>query len=167
MKYADGPTTEVETVIDAPPSRVWDLVCDINLPARFSSEFQGAQWQDNAGGPAVGARFTGRNKHRAAGEWETTSIIVACEPERVFEWAVSDADNPSASWRFELEPIGANRTRLKQWVRLGPGWSGLTPAIEAMPDKEERIIERRLEEHRANMTACLEGIKTIAESSNG
>jgi uncharacterized protein YndB with AHSA1/START domain len=166
MKYADGPTTEVETIIDAPPSRVWELVSDIDLPSRFSSEFQGAEWQEGAAGPAVGARFTGRNKHRAVGEWETTSIVVACEPQRVLEWAVTDPDNPSASWRFELEPAGEG-TRLKQWVRLGPGWSGLTPAIEAMPDKEERIIERRLEEHRTNMAACLEGIKALAEGNDG
>jgi uncharacterized protein YndB with AHSA1/START domain len=167
MKYADGPTAEVELDIDAPPSRVWELVSDINLPSRFSTEFQGAEWQNEASGPAVGARFTGRNKHRAAGEWETTSIIVTCEPEGALEWAVTDPDNPSASWRFELEPSGVSGTRLKQWVRLGPGWSGLTPAIEAMPDKEERIIERRLEEHRANMTACLEGIKALAEGKDG
>ena len=45
------------------------------------------------------------------------------------------------------------------------GPSGLTPAIAAMPDKEERIILRRLEEHRANMQATVEGIKALAEDS--
>jgi hypothetical protein len=34
-----------------------------------------------------------------------------------------------------------------------------------MPDKEERIIERRLEEHRANMQATVDGIKALAEGS--
>ena len=163
MRYADGPTTEVEIEIDAPPSRVWELVCDINLPSQFSSEFMGAEWLEGAVAPALGVRFKGRNQHQAIGEWETTSIVVACEPERLLEWAVNDTETPSASWRFELEPSGAGGTRLKQWMRIGPGWSGLTPAIEAMPDKEERIIERRLEHHRANMTANLEGIKTLAE----
>ena len=47
-------------------------------------------------------------------------------------------------------------------ARIGPGSSGLTPAIEAMPDKEERIIERRLEEFRRNMETTLEGIATLA-----
>ena len=46
MKYADGPSAEVEVLIDAPIQRVWDLVCDINLPARFSAEFQGAALLD-------------------------------------------------------------------------------------------------------------------------
>jgi hypothetical protein len=46
---------------------------------------------------------------------------------------------------------------------MGPGPSGLTPAIEKMPDKEERIIARRLEEWQANMAATLSGIKGLAE----
>ena len=54
--------------------------------------------------------------------------------------------------------------RLRQWAQLGPAPSGLTPAIEAMPDKEERIIARRLAEHRANMEATVNGIKSVAEA---
>ena len=46
-------------------------------------------------------------------------------------------------------------------ARIGPGPSGLTPAIEAMPDKEERIIERRLEEFRRNMETTLDGIAAM------
>ena len=36
--------------------------------------------------------------------------------------------------------------------------------IEAMPDKEERIVARRLDEHRANMVKTIEGIKALAEA---
>ena len=43
-----------------------------------------------------------------------------------------------------------------------PRPSGLTPAIEAMPDKEE-ADHRRLAEHEANMRRCLAGIKELAE----
>jgi hypothetical protein len=32
-----------------------------------------------------------------------------------------------------------------------------------MPDKEERIVARRLEEHERNMRATLDGIKALAE----
>jgi hypothetical protein len=38
-------------------------------------------------------------------------------------------------------------------------------AIDRMPDKEERIIERRCEEHQRNMSATVEGIKARAEGS--
>ena len=163
MKYADGPAVEVDVVVDAPAGRVWALVTDINLPARFSSEFTGATWLDD--GPRMGARFRGRNHHPAVGEWETTSYVVRCEPDRVFAWAVSDPDRPSATWWFELTPDDDGRVRVRQGMRMGPAPSGLTPAIEAMPDKEERIIARRLAEHEANMRATLAGIKQLAETT--
>jgi hypothetical protein len=162
VKYADGPSTEVEAEVDAPVERVWALVTDIDLPARFSSELQGARWLDD--GPAPGARFVGRNQHPAAGTWETTCVVTVCTPHRTFEWAVGDPAFPSARWRFDLEPQAGDCTRLRQWMQMGPAPSGLTPAIEAMPDKEERIVARRLEEHRANMAATLAGIKELAES---
>ncbi len=165
MRYADGPSVEVEAHIDAPPARVWELVTDIALPARFSEEFQGAEWLDEAAEPAIGARFRGTNRHPAIGEWQTTSVLVAVEPERVFAWAVQDPDNPSASWRFELTADG-DGTRLRQVCVLGPGPSGLSSAIERRPDKEERIIERRQEEHRANMQRVVDGIKALAEAGS-
>jgi uncharacterized protein YndB with AHSA1/START domain len=161
MRYADGPTVEVETLVDAPIERVWELVIDIGLPARFSSEFVGATWLDD--GPRLSARFVGRSRHAALGEWETTSTVTRYEPRRAFGWDVSDPDNPSSSWWFELEqePEGV---RLRQGARIGPAPSGLTIAITAMPEKEERIIARRLEEFERNMHATLEGIKQLAEA---
>ena len=161
-RFADGPTVAVEVRVDAPPEAVWPAVTDVDLPARFSEEFRGGTWAEGAAGPALGARFEGRNSHPRIGEWRTTSTVVAYEPGRLFAWAVGDPEHPGASWRFELEADG-DGTRLRQRVRLGPGPSGLTPAIEAMPDKEERIIERRLEEHRKNMQATVDGIKALVE----
>ena len=137
---------------------------DVDLPARFSEEFQGAEWLDDASGPAPGARFKGRNKHPAIGEWETTSIVVACERDQAFGWAIGDPNHPSAAWRFDLTPDGGVGTVLRYSCVFGPGPSGLSAAIERMPDKEERIIERRCEEHRANMQRVLDGIKQLAES---
>jgi len=162
VRYADGPTTEVEVFVAAPVERVWELITDINLPARFSTEFQGARWLDD--GPAVRARFVGRNHHPAAGGWETTCVVTACEIDRRFEWTVGDPDHPSARWRLDLEPVQGG-VRLRQWAQIGPGPSGLTPAIEAMPDKEERIVAHRLAEHHSNMQATVEGIKRLAEST--
>jgi uncharacterized protein YndB with AHSA1/START domain len=65
MKYEDGPTTQVDVLIDAPIERVWQLVSDISVPAQFSTEFLGARWLDDT--PCVRARFQGRNHHKALG----------------------------------------------------------------------------------------------------
>jgi hypothetical protein len=156
MRYADGPSVEVETFIDASPGAVWALVSDVTIPVQFSTELEEVTWLDDT-------RFTGRSRHPAIGEWSTTCTVVACDPESLFAWVVGDPENPSAHWRFSLEAEG-NVTRLRQWMRMGPAASGLNIAIEAMPDKEERIIARRLDEHRANMQLTVDGIKSLAES---
>jgi uncharacterized protein YndB with AHSA1/START domain len=164
LRYADTPTTEVSVDIAAPPERVWTFVSDVQLPSRFSDEFRGAELLDGAMAPAVGVRFRGRNEHPVVGSWETTSTFTVCEPPSVLAYDVGGRDGPpSASWRFSLEPIDGG-TRLTQWMRIGPGRSGINIAIDAMPDKESKILHRRLGEHRANMAATLAGIKALAEA---
>jgi len=162
VRFADRPTTETDVYVEAPPAAVWPLVTEITTPARCGTELQGATWLDPDGAARLGARFRGHNFHPARGEWETTSTIVDFVPERRFGWAVGDPDQPAALWRLELTPEG-DGTRLRFWAQMGPGPSGITPVIERMPDKEEKIIERRLEEWRRNMAATVEGIRRLAE----
>jgi len=169
LHYADCPTTEAEVIVAAPPSAIWPVVCDISMPAKFSSEFQGGEWLDGVTEPALGARFRGRNFHPARGAWETVSTIYLFEPDHQLGWAVGSLDQPAASWLFCLEPVvaadGSGATRLRQWAQLGPGESGISELIAQMPDKESRILHRRLAEHNANMLATLTGIKELAEAS--
>ncbi len=161
-KYADGPNTAAAVEIRASLDEVWALVSDIELPTRFSTELVGVEWIDGFGAPAAGARFHGRNQHPAIGSWEVTCTIREFDPGRRFEWCVGDPEHPSSVWGFDLAAQGELVT-LTQTCRLGPAPSGLNPAIEAMPDKESKIIARRLNEHRTNMLANLEGIKALVE----
>ncbi|MFG2141189.1 SRPBCC family protein [Streptomyces sp. NPDC048650] len=165
-RYADTPTAEVETPVSAPPERVWELVSDIGLMPRTSAELQSTHWLDGATAPTVGARFTGRSRHAALGEWTTTSHIVECERPTMFAWAVEDPQRPSATWRFTLTPHNGG-TLLRHWVRIGPGPSGLSYAIDRMPDKEQKIVFVRLQEFESAMTATLQGIKNLAEGTDG
>ena len=166
LRYADGPSTSASVDIAASPATVWALVRDINLPARFSPEFQGADWLDGGEDAAVGARFVGRNHHAAIGSWETTSTIVVHDPEREVAYEVDGDGGASARWSFALEPLGDGGTRLTQSMRMGPGRSGINPAIDAMPDKESKILHRRLGEHHTSMEATLAGIKDLAEDTD-
>lgn len=161
-RYADLPTVEVRTWIDASPRRVWALVSDIQLMPTLSEELQSIEWLDGASGAAVGARFVGHSKHDALGEWATTSEVIECEPERVLAWAVQDPANPTAVWRFRLEP-SAGGTELSQWMQMGPARSGLSVAIDRMPDKEQKIVFVRMREFEQNMTMTVERIKKLAE----
>ena len=131
----------------------------------LSQELQSVEWLDGASQSAVGARFLGRSKHAALGEWSTTSYVVEHDPGRVFAWAVVDPEQPSATWRFTLRPERAGTT-LSQWVRLGPGRSGLSIAIDQMPDKEQKIIFVRLREFEAGFKHTLAAIKELAETGS-
>ncbi|MFJ9817427.1 SRPBCC family protein [Streptomyces sp. NPDC101151] len=162
-RYADKPTIEVRTWIDAPPDRVWALVSDIDLMPRMSEELQSVEWLDGAAGPAVGARFLGRSRHEALGEWTTTSQVIECEPDSVLAWAVEDPATPSAVWRFRLRSEDGG-TELSEWMQLGPGRSGLSVAIDRMPDKEQKIVFVRLREFERGITSTLAQIKKRAEA---
>ena len=162
--YADTPTVGAEIYVEAPPERVWGLVSDIFLMPGLSAELQRVEWLDGATGPAPGRRFTGRSANPALGEWETVSTIVACDEPRCFAWAVGDPDHPSTTWRFTLRPDGPG-TVLEQWARMGPGRSGLNLAIDAMPEKERKIVFVRLRDIEAGLTANLAAIKKLAETA--
>ena len=156
------PGVTVEVDIAATPTRVWELVRDINLPARFSTEFFGATWIDTES-PRVGAAFIGRNRQDGGREWETTSYIVTWEPPWVLAWNVSDPAQPSAQWRFELEPLGSG-TRLRQQVTIGPAMSGTARAMAQHPEQAQQILTRRRDQLRRNMELTTYGIKQLAES---
>ncbi|ASW92567.1 cyclase [Mycobacterium marseillense] len=161
-RYADTPTVEASTWIDADPHRVWSLVCDIALMPAVSNELKAVQWAEGSDGPRVGARFIGHNEHEAFGQWSTTSQIVACDEPREFAWAVGEPDNPAATWRFRLAPRDGG-TALNYWMQMGPGRSGLSTAIDSMPDKEQKIVFVRMREFEAAIGKTLASIKRLAE----
>jgi uncharacterized protein YndB with AHSA1/START domain len=162
-RYADKPTVEVRTWIGAPPARVWEIVSDVGLMPAMSSELQSVEWLGGATGAATGARFAARNRHDALGDWGSVSQVTEFEPGQVFGWAVGDPGDPAALWRFRLEPKDGG-TELSEWVQLGPGRSGLSLAIEQMPDKEQKIVFVRMREFERNMTFTLEQVKALAEA---
>ena len=157
MRYRDQPTVEAVQRLSCDPSTAWRYVSDITLPARVSTELIDVAWLDGADHVALGARFTGRNRNAAIGEWETVCEVVEFEPERRWVWNVVSPGGVIATWGFEVEP-SAGGCLVRQWARMGPAPSGLTFAITSQPDKEARIVTRRLEEWLHNMQANLNHI---------
>lgn len=176
MRLADGPRVDCDVRVEAPVPRVWALATDISLPARLSPELHRVAWLDGADRPRVGARFEGHNRHERLGAWRTVSQVVEVDEHRAFAWAVMDGDGrfgepaldparPLASWRYELGAEDGG-TRLRLAALIGPGRSGVTLAVERLPDREEEIIAFRLKELRAGMRATLHGIKALAEQDD-
>jgi hypothetical protein len=165
VRHADRPTIEERVDIAAPPTRIWPQVSDIGVSVGVSEELLAVEWTSGDGdAPCVGRTFVGTNANKYFGQWQTTSTVIECDEPRVFAWAVGDVAEPNTTWRYTLEPVDGG-TRLSQRVQLGTGPSGLTVAIARMPDKEDRIVARRLEEFRAALRRNLEAIKQRAESA--
>jgi uncharacterized protein YndB with AHSA1/START domain len=163
VRYADNPTVEATTWINGDPERVWQVVADVQLMPSMSQELQSVEWCDGAAGPALGNAFLGNSKHDALGEWQTKSFVIECDEPRVFAWAVQDTENPTSTWRFTLTPENGG-TRLTQWMQMGPGRSGLSFAIDRMPDKEQKIVFVRMREFENSMTATVAAIKDRVEA---
>lgn len=155
------PRITVHLDIPAPPQRVWDVVTDISVMPRFSTELQSVEWAEGFSGAEPGAQFLGTNRNEAIGEWTVRCHVVEFEPHRIFGWAVHDIESPAATWRFALIPTDVG-TRLSYTAQIGPGRSGVTYLISRDPDRAEEIIANRLEVFRVGMTATLEGIRALA-----
>jgi hypothetical protein len=165
VRLADLPELTESIHVATAPERIWPYVSDIAFGVETSAELLAVEWCDGEGpAPFVGRSFVGTNANRYFGQWQTTSTVTECDEPRVFGWAVGDVDRPNSRWRFTLEPDD-DGTTLTQWVRIGPGDSGLTIAVARMPDKEERIVASRLREFAAAMRAHLEAVKARAEAS--
>ena len=59
-RIQDGPGVVAEIDTDARPRQVWEVISDINMPAKFSDEFAGAEWLSDDE-IAAGAIFRGRS----------------------------------------------------------------------------------------------------------
>jgi len=161
MKLSDTPRADVEILINAPVEKVWPLISDPDLPAKFSEEFQGAVWLDGAT-PSLGAKFKGTNK-MGESVWDTTSTITDFLVNEVFEWTVEDLENPVSIWSFRLSPSDG-LTLLKMSGVLGTYTkTGLHAAIAKDPENEEKIVGWRMSNWRENMMKTVEGIKQLSE----
>lgn len=163
MRLAELPELTESVHVAAAPERVWPYVSDIAFAVGTSDELLAVEWTSGEGPlPRVGRTFVGTNANRYFGQWQTTATVTECDEPHVFGWAVGEPDRPNTTWRFTLEPVEGGTT-LTQWVRIGPGDSGLTIAVSRLPDKEEKIVAGRLREFRAAMQAHLAAVKARAE----
>ena len=160
-RVVDGQGVVVEIDTDARPRAVWEVISDINMPARFSEEFQGAEWTSD-GEPGVGSTFRGRNSIPDVFDWEVDCIVAEWKEREAFEWRVTDRDNPGAIWRFDLAEQGGG-SRLRFSMLIGQENNGTVPMALKDPAKEERVLNRRRQVLKANMQRTVEGVKALVD----
>lgn len=161
-------TVAAEEVVAARPELVWDLVADVTRVGEWSPECIRAAWLAEPGGPQRGARFTGRNRLPDGFEYDVTCLVTETDRPRAFAWVVlddsGDPARPSSSWRYRIDPLPGGASRVRQRFTHGPGASYLRAAAAQVPDRATEFIAARLDGLRANMSATLRAMKTVAES---
>ena len=84
--------------VAAAPSALYAMVSDVTRMGEWSPENVGCAWIGGATGPAVGARFKGRNQ-RGWCRWSTVNEVVEAEAGRVFAFRTSSMGLKVAEWR--------------------------------------------------------------------
>lgn len=166
MRLRDNPTVEVSTRLPCSRARAWELVTDIELPARADGELQAARWLDGADGVAVGARFRGDNMNPQMGEWYTEPEVAEVEEGRRWVWRTGPADAPITLWGFEVDADG-DGVVVRQWAKAGSGRSPLSEIIARHPDREGAILAQRMTEWRAGMSANMALLEEITAEGPG
>jgi ligand-binding SRPBCC domain-containing protein len=149
MAYSTAATLD----INAPAEKVWALVADLPRMGEWSPENTGGKWVKGAAGPALGAVFKGNNKNGVR-RWSTTVTVVACEPSKVFEFAVTSGPLKVATWRYDFEQTDAGCRVTESWADQRKPWF-LTVA-RVMGDHSARHAEKEMAATLANLAAAVE-----------
>ena len=154
------PTHSVSVEVAAPPERVWEVVTDVERMGAISPENEGGQWLGGATGPAVGARFKGRNR-RGRATWTTVCEVTEAVPGRSFAFAVGGAARPSCTWRYDLEPLPGGRTRVTETFELPRPLNrfqrAVTKASTGVRDREADLVH--------NVELSLAALKVAVEGA--
>jgi len=149
-------SVSVSREIAAPAEQVWAMVSDIRRMGEWSPENVGGEWIGGATGPAVGAKFRGRNR-LGKRSWKTVAIVTACEPGRVFTFRVKAAGMKISDWSYAFEATDSGCRVTESWTDLRPGF--LKPIVARVLGVKDRAAHNR-----AGMEQTLERLAAAAEA---
>lgn len=115
-----GVEPTISRSIDVPVDAhtVWSWVTDLPRMGELSPENVGGRWLEGTG-PALGARFRGRNRNGEL-RWWTRVLVVACEPDRRFAFDVRTPLGSRVSrWEYVLTPTATGCVVTENWYRIG------------------------------------------------
>jgi uncharacterized protein YndB with AHSA1/START domain len=145
--------------IAAPPTRVYDLVADIERMGEWSPECYRCTWTKGATGPAVGARFKARNKGGRGPSWFNTPRVTIADPGHAFAFNRSGPGVGSYTWRYDLEPTSEG-TRLTESFDvekpLGRAMTWITMKWTGSADRDADLHE--------GMITTIARVKAVAEA---
>ncbi|OYN85241.1 SRPBCC family protein [Parenemella sanctibonifatiensis] len=151
-----GPNSEAPRVVSAsrdiaaPAAVIFDLIADPAQQPRWDGNDNLESADPGQRVHAVGDVFV---MHNTGGKIRPNNVI-AFEEGRLIAWQPAPLGEPvpGHSWRWELEPVSEDRTR----VRHVYDWSKLT---------DERRLQRAADTTEANLLASLDRLADLAEAT--
>lgn len=144
----------------ADPEAIYALVADVTRMPEFSPEIVECKWLDGASGPAVGARFVGRNKMATPNRPSFTNkpVVTICDPGRTFAFSRTEPFGGTVVWRYDFVPDGDGALVTESYTVTKPvsriGWF----IIGGLFGRKDR----RADLH-AGMEQTLERLRQVAE----
>ena len=137
-------------VVNAPADRVFAMVSDLTRMGEWSPENKGGEWIKGATGPAVGARFKGRNANGKK-SWSTVVEVVEFEPGRRFAFTLMVGPTRWCDWVWEVESVDGGTEVTHSWIdRRGGAGSWLGGLVSGVKDRASHNLH--------NMEATLEAL---------
>ena len=147
-----------ETIIDAPPERIYTLVADMPRMGEWSPECQNVEWVDGATGPEAGATFVGHNRGGPRGlmKWSRRGRVLVADSGREFAFITEEGGRESTEWRYRFEAVdGGTRVTESYDVKWIPAWA----RIVDVPTNRHRELQEA-------MRHTLEQLKSTAEAKD-
>ena len=154
MAYPTAATRDIA----APAENVWALVSDLPRMGQWSPENKGGRWVKGDTGPALGAVFKGSNKNGIR-RWSTTVTVVASEPGKLFEFAVTSGPLAVARWRYEFEDTDTGCRVTESWLDERKPW--FTAIARVMGDHGASNAERQMTATLANLAKAAEKMPSV------
>ncbi len=149
---------QVSAYMEASPETVYALVADVTRMPEFSPEILRCTWLDGATGPAVGARFSARNKVEKRPAWSNRPVVTVVEPGRAFAFARTEPFGGTVEWTYRFEPEGAGTKVIESYEVTKPmspvGWF----IIGGLFGRKDRRADLR-----TGMEQTLERMRAVAE----
>jgi uncharacterized protein YndB with AHSA1/START domain len=139
----------------APAERVWSLISDVTRMGEWSPEAKGGVWKGGATGPAVGARFAGKNA-RGKRTWSTACEVTAADPGRRFAFAVKSGPLGVATWEYTITPTDGG-------CHVRETWTDDRGVIIKVLGKVVTGVDDRETHNRAGMEQTLDALAAAAE----
>jgi uncharacterized protein YndB with AHSA1/START domain len=150
------PDIEVSREIAASPSAVYEALTDITRMGEWSPETRSAAWNEGYDTAAVGAEYTGHNRHGDK-EWNIVAEIVELVPNERFFFDCKVGDFVFSKWGYAIESTeaGCHVTEYNQDLRP-----------DSVLERSASVsgVADRLTHNRAGMEQTLERLAAALEA---